>query len=469
MTRRVVRAATAVAALVLLAAPIPASSAPAQTAGTVTTAKAIAVVASYVPSMGNLRLAITTGASVAELRNQLAQSQAQFLDFGLIGNSLTAIPCENDDIAGQDPLGDDPSVKPSDLPQPVRVDNRGGDASNQAAEAEAPGSVVSGGLSQVRATTVPAAEAVSTSSRVSLGAVVVNGGRATAATEVVDGGAARLARASVELDLDIPNVLHLRGLRWEAIHRTGTSPEAGGTFSIGTAEVLGQAVPVEGVPTDQVIAALSDALAPLGMSFGHPEVQHFTEPSDFVRVTPLALRFVNSTLGPLFVSPILEATQQVRDDLVNRLHDEQCRSANVVTVAEIVLGPVSGIGNTTLNLGGVEVTSGSAELGNPFGDGGLLAPPLDLPPLDVAASVAAPAPAGSTALPTASPTAPTPTPLAAQPAGSFERVCESVHPFEWPSCSSGAAPFAAVAAVVATAGIAALDWRHQRRRGRMAP
>jgi hypothetical protein len=56
--------------------------------------------------------------------------------------------------------------------------------------------------------------------------------------------------------------------------------------------------------------------------------------------------------------------------------------------------------------------------------------------------------------------------VATAPIGDFERVCESVHPFDWPSCSTGSAPFVGIAAVAATAAIALLDWRHQRRRTR---
>src|SRR5262245_28008926 len=93
--------------LVALAAAGPAR---AQDSGTTFgTGKATAIVAQYVPSVGTLKLAIATGVSIAELRNQLAQSQAQTLDLGLIGGTLTAIPCQHDQVAGQEVLGDDPS------------------------------------------------------------------------------------------------------------------------------------------------------------------------------------------------------------------------------------------------------------------------------------------------------------------------------------------------------------------------
>src|SRR5690606_27313247 len=56
-------------------------------------AKATAQVAKVAPGVGSLELAIGSGTAVAELKNQLAQSQAQSFDLGLIGTTLTAEGC----------------------------------------------------------------------------------------------------------------------------------------------------------------------------------------------------------------------------------------------------------------------------------------------------------------------------------------------------------------------------------------
>src|SRR5687768_9100043 len=56
-------------------------------------AKATAVVNKIAPGVGNLELALGSGVAVSELKNDLAQSQAQALDLGLIGTTLTAEGC----------------------------------------------------------------------------------------------------------------------------------------------------------------------------------------------------------------------------------------------------------------------------------------------------------------------------------------------------------------------------------------
>src|SRR6188508_2442317 len=57
-------------------------------------AKATAVVTKIGPGVGNLELALGSGVAVSELKNNLAQAQAQSLDLGLIGTTLTADGCE---------------------------------------------------------------------------------------------------------------------------------------------------------------------------------------------------------------------------------------------------------------------------------------------------------------------------------------------------------------------------------------
>src|SRR5688572_17271367 len=52
-------------------------------------AKATALVTKLAPGVGNLELAIGSGIAVSELKNDLAQAQAQAFDLGLIGTTLT--------------------------------------------------------------------------------------------------------------------------------------------------------------------------------------------------------------------------------------------------------------------------------------------------------------------------------------------------------------------------------------------
>ena len=427
-------------------------------AANVSTAKATAVVVKVAPTVGALQLALGSGVSVAEVRNQLAQSQSQSLDLGLIGSALTAEQCD------QKPA----PLRPNDLPQALRIDNRGGEANAETAAAPALGSMVSGGLQQVLATPQPLAQAVSTAARISLSPLIdLAGGVASATTEVVDGGAARIAHATVTVDLDIPGVLRLSNLKWDAFHRSGTEADAHASFELGSIELLGIPIPTAGIPLETLVATINATVGPLGLTLQLPVLERFTEPADVVRMTPLRLRFGDSPIGALVTGPILDATRQLRDDLAAAVIAFYCRTSTAFLLAEIFIGQFSGVGSTVVSIGGAEATTGLVALENPFGDGGLLAPPVaDVPAPDGTPLLAIPR----------RPTAPVPAPvtggaqpeLRAQPIGDFERVCESVHPFQWPSCSAGAAPFVGLAAVLATAAIGFLDWRHQRRRLRAA-
>ena len=447
LTRAV--AATALGALTIAPAP----AARAQDGGTVATAKATAIVVKVAPAVGALELALGSGISVSEVKNNLAQAQSQSADLGLIATALVGEQCD----------GSEASFKESDIPHPIRVDNRKGDAQVEAAAA--PFGTDGAGVQRVRATTQPLSEAVSTTTKLGLGPLIaLDGGRAVTTTEIVD-GKARVAHGTVSVDLVIPGVLALKGLRWDALHRTGTAPSASASFEVGSVELLGQAIPVQGVSPEDLIATLNTGLTPLGITLTAPFVERFTDPADVVRITPLRIRFGDSPLGAVLLGPLLDASRQLRDDLAAAVIAATCKASTLFLLSEIAVGQLSGIGSTLISVGGAEATTGLVALENPFGEGGLLGP-----------SPAAPAPSGPSAPSApAAPTAPAvdpaapPTPtVEAVPAGSFRRLCESVHPFAWPSCSAGAGPFVGAAAIGATGAIALLDWRHQRRRSKGA-
>ena len=62
------------------------------------TAKATAVVARVAPGVGALELGISAGVAVAEIKNTIGQAQAEALDLGLIGSTLTAESCLGDGL-----------------------------------------------------------------------------------------------------------------------------------------------------------------------------------------------------------------------------------------------------------------------------------------------------------------------------------------------------------------------------------
>lgn len=419
------------------------------------TANATAIVARVAPGVGSLELAIANGVAVAEITNRLAQAQAQTLDLGLIGTTLGAEGCD----------GGDPTVPPSQLPQPTRVDNRGGDTEATSDEVPVAGSTLGFGRELARATTAPAAAATATSAA-SFGPVVeVSGGRAQAVTEIVD-GAARQARASVEAAVDIAGIVQLGGLRWDALHRTGSDPRAEGTFDVGTAKVLGVPVPLESLAALETV--LNQVLAPSGITISFPKVERFAQPTDLIRVTPLRIVLKDSPIGKTALGPALDLSRAQRGELFDQLAAAYCRTADFLLVGDIGLSVVAGTGFLAVEVGGAEARSADLVLENPFGSAiapaGAAGPAPALPA--TGAGGAGPAPA-LTPPAVAAPAAPATEPVAS--IGLLEAVCETIHPRGAPGCARGALVPLGLLGLAATAAVAGLDWRHQRRRLAAAP
>ena len=352
-------------ALGLLALPALTRRAPAEAAFSNGMAKASAVVSKLAPGVGSLELGMNTGISVAEVRNSLAQAQSQSADLGLIGSSLTAGGCD----------GGQATIKPEQLPQPLRVDNRAGDASASADEVPLGTSSFGGGRKEVSATKRPSASASTTDVALGLAPVVaLSGGRSSASATVVP-GEARVASATADLDLDLGGAVHLSGLHWWAQHRTGSSPQAAGGFEVASA-AIGQ-VPL---PTDQLGPlqdALNTALAPTGVSVQLPRVEHITSPVDLIRVSPLRVLLKDSPVGHTVLGPVLDATRDQRSQAYESLVALSCQLAGALLIGDIGTNILSGSGFLVIDFGGAEAATAELNLSNPFGDEG---PPPDAAP-----------------------------------------------------------------------------------------
>lgn len=426
------------------------------------TAKAIATVSAIAPGVGNLALGMTAGTAVTQVTNSLAQSTSQTANLGLVGDSLTAESC----------TGGDATFTREDLPQPVSVDNRGGDATRRAAEGGSEGSPGAFGEMSVAATEDPPSSSAQTT-MAALGdgsSVRLGGGEARALTRVIP-GEGREAVAEVSTSLSLGGVLDLHGLRWTAHHRTGVDPFAAGTFELGGASVGGLPLPIDDL--EALEDAMNTVLGELGIRVSLPRVERFVEPADFVRVTPLVIELRDTPVGKAVLGPVLDVTRAQRNQMYDDLVEVFCQAAGVLLVGDVAVSVVGGTGFLTIGLGGVEAQSSDLELGNPFGD---FTPGLGATPPDAGGEVPAPAGGEGTTLAAPSvgaapgaPAAPGPTvgaPGAARPAGSLgpiEELCESIHP-NGTSCSEGAAGLVGALGLLATAGIAGVDTVRQRRR-----
>lgn len=407
-------------------------------------AKATAIVAELAPGIGTLRLGFQTGTAVAEIQNSLAQAQAQAVDTGLVGSSLTAEDCD----------GNPGVIRPEQLPQPLRTDNRSGNTEAQRDQVGVGSDALGAGRMLVEATTTPRSRAIATTAPLVTGPVAtVSNGKADAQTRIID-GVAREAKATVDANLDIAGLVTLRGMHWEALHRTGADPTAVASFDLAGADANGVPLPLDNMGSLE--SAINAALALSGISVEFPKVERFTEPADLVRITPLRIMLKDSPIGKTAVGPALNLSRTQREQLFDEIVAVYCRAASSLLVADIAVSVASGTGFLVLEIGGAEATTADLVVSDPFTD-----PPK--PILDLPLPIGLPLASDLGEADLASPATRTqPRPVAV--VGPLERVCESVHPFRWPSCSHGAAMPVGVLGLLFTAGVAGLDYRHQRRR-----
>jgi hypothetical protein len=174
------------------------------------TGNAIAAAYKVNPIVGNLSFGITTGLALAGHQNTAAQGQSAAVDMGVIGTTLAAEGC----------MGADPTWAAEDQPQPVIVFSNDEGAEQGVEEDEA--GVVN---KFARAHPAPFAEAITTINPMGDPAVAfVSGGQAIASSGVIDGNV-REARAYTRIGSVTfgGGAVELRGLEWEAIHRSGRS------------------------------------------------------------------------------------------------------------------------------------------------------------------------------------------------------------------------------------------------------
>jgi hypothetical protein len=413
------------------------------------TAKATAVVARIAPGVGALELGISAGVAVSEVKNTIGQAQSETLDLGLIGSTLTGEGCD----------GGDPTISPENLPQSTRVDSRGGDISITEDEFPLAGSTIGGGRKQVSAVTKPAASAITTVAATISQLLTLDGGRAEATTEVIP-GEARVAHASVGVNLTIAGLVNLSGLRWDAVHRTGSNPEATATFDIGTASLLGVPIPLDALQATE--DAVNLVLRATGVSISFPRVERFTEPADLVRITPLRIVLKDSPLGAELLGPVLNLSREQREKLFDDLSAAYCKAAGYLLIGDIAVSVASGTGFLAVEIGGAEATTGELVLEDPFGDDE--APPVSLAPAAPVSGGPVVAPrVPSVALPEAAP------PRPVVDVGPLEERCQSAHPKRDLACSEGALMALGLAGLGATVAVGALDYARQRRRRATAP
>lgn len=328
-------------AAALVAAPATAlaagSSGPGPAGGT---ASAIATSYKLNPTAAGLSLGISVGVSLSDYTNQVARAESRAVDLGIIGTTLTAEGCD----------GSAPTFTPDQLPQPLDANSSDPKAAQGYSQQEQYAPVIT---KSVRADNTPSSEANTTSLPIGDGkTITLNGAHSRTFTHLID-GKTREAVATVDVgEVEVAGVVRLSGLHWEAIHHSGADQTVKGTFSIGSLSIAGNAVPTQD-PTAALVAA-NTALAPLGVQF-QPPVAHLDGGIQFV--DPLAIAIVPSPTRDGISQTVLGGAQPVRQSLYDALFQASCKVGSPITVTDIVVGSITGAGQLSVELGGVQAST----------------------------------------------------------------------------------------------------------------
>ena len=311
------------------------------------------------PRTGRLSFGITYGMALAGHQGNVAVAEARSVDLGVIGTTLAGEGCD----------GGDPTLPKEDQPQPLVVRSTDEGAEQGRAENE------NATEKRARATSEPLAHAVAVTAAAGDAAAIQIGNTSSESTSgIVDGR--RQARAITEVSRIsfAAGAVVLKGLRWDALWQSAPNESVSGSFTIDGIEVAGETL---ALPAGDAIAALAElnaVLRPLGFTIDPPTVR---KEAGISFVDPMRIGVVPSQLRESILGPVFNELQPVRKSVFDAIIEADCSNAAYLTVADIVLGSVTGAGSLNIELGGVTAQSGELNrtsfLGS-LGGGGLLGP-----------------------------------------------------------------------------------------------
>lgn len=296
------------------------------------------------PIAGGLSFGIGVGEALAGHQNTVGTAEARTANLGVIGVTLAAEGCD----------GGDPTLPKEQQPQGLRVDSsqEGSDTGLSAED-----SVVPLVQRTVRATDDPFAEAITASPGLVLPGLL-NVGPTIARTTSGVFGDYREATAVVEIaHVEIAGLINLTGLRWEAIHRTGSREEQTGTFTIASATG-----PLDiPLPTDDILALLEQlnaVLRPLSLEIRLP-VFHLdrTATSTLSTIEPFGIALIPGPLRDGVLAPLQNALQPAREAFFNALIEADCSNATYITILDVVLNATGPGGQLAIELGGAQAST----------------------------------------------------------------------------------------------------------------
>jgi hypothetical protein len=308
------------------------------------------------PVLGALSFGIGVGEALANHQNTVGTAEARTANLGVIGVTLAGEGCD----------GGDPTLPEDQQPIALRTDSNQPGSESGISNAD---HLIPGIQRTVQATRSPSAEADVNFPGVNIPGVIDIGPVNSQSTSGAFGDY-RLATATVtvgHISL-FGGLIELDGLKWEAIHRTGTDPQATGSFTIAAAKGP-LSIPL---PTDAVLGLLDSIntiTRPLGLEIRLPKFHlDDTGQKTLATVDPLAVAIVPSVIrdqlvGTLLSTDILgdQSILDIKQQVTNALIAADCGNSTYVTVLDLLLTAVSPGGSFAIELGGVQATTSAID------------------------------------------------------------------------------------------------------------
>lgn len=326
------------------------------------------------PEEGSLRVGVVLAEAIAGHTNYIARAQSQSVDTTAIGSSMEGYNC-----------GSAPSQTQLGLvPQPLQTETgESGAAQGQTVQPTDGLSTESssqpvppswGGTEHVQATQDPFGEADTYYGDVTVpgNPFEISGMHTKATSGLVNGHRVATATTDIKSLTLMGGQVVMSGLEWTATYPSGGGGgKPTGTFTIGKVVIDGTAVPT--ADPSAALAAVNQALAPLGLDFEAPKT---TEVDGVEFVSPLELNVVPNAQRDQVLTALVNGSHQVTGPLENGLENGfageppplvqlTCQSDTPITVADIAVASVDGAGSYITSFGGVNASSGATPV-DPF-------------------------------------------------------------------------------------------------------
>jgi hypothetical protein len=222
------------------------------------------------------------------------------------------------------------------------------------------------------------------------GVIEVSGGTAGSSAAVIDKRTREAVGTSTIGTVKLAGgVVTLKGLKWQALQRTGANAGTEAEFTIEGATVPGVLgpktlpIPEAGASLASLIDPINAALKPSGLVLRAP-VKSTT--NGVARIGPLAVTVADSEIGRTVLGPTIEQIQPVREPVTRALISADPLFSTAILLTDVTVGVLAGASRLDIELGGASAFTEGTSFVSPFGAfslGAFTLPPSSGSPSDM--------------------------------------------------------------------------------------